>query len=388
MNFFDHIPDKILVSARELALSLGHDKITHLHLTSALVSDEKGILHQAISNVSGDSSPSAVERVLKRELMMIPPKDNPSDEVFFSHLIIPVIDSALQKSQSQGGTYTHLAVDRLILGIIGDSQIVSVLEQAGVPVSRVTNELLILSGREVKSVKGDSGNRNFKALTSYGMDMLEEAATFAPVIGRDDEISAVLLHLSKQPKGNVILVGEPGVGKTCIAEGIAQRMVKGDVPELFANARLFSLDVGALLGHTKYRGQFELRVNNILKEAEQGNVILFIDDIHLLVGAGKIEDSTVDAANLFKPVLARGNLKCIGATTHEEYRKYIEKDAAFETRFHKIYIAEPTVSDTADILRGLREKFEGEYRVRILDRTLVDAATLSNRYITGRSLYY
>lgn len=376
---FDPIQDEVLDRARKLAMKLGHDKITNLHLTSALISDDKGIFYEAISKVSGEGSPSAVDRVLNRELKMLPSKSTAPDEVYFSHLLIPIIDGALVNA--------HLAVDRLILGILGDSLIVSLLEETGVLVSRVTNEVLILSGSEVKRVKAaDSGNSNFRALTTYGKDLLEEAEKFAPVIGRDDEINQVLLHLSKETKGNVILVGEPGVGKTCIAEAIAQRMVKGDVPECIANARFFSLDVAALLGNTEYRGQFERRFQNILKETEDGKTILFIDEIHLLMGAGKVEDSTVDAANLFKTVLARGNISCIGATTNEEYRKYVEKDAAFERRFRKILVTEPTVSETADILRGLREKFEGVYSVRILDRALVDAATLSNRYITGRHL--
>lgn len=226
------------------------------------------------------------------------------------------------------------------------------------------------------------------ALKTYGRDLIEQAAKFDPVIGRDQEIRQVIQNLSRRTKNNPMLVGEPGVGKTAVVEGLAQRILRGDVPSTLANVRIIELDMGALLAGAQYRGQFEERLKAVLNEVEaaQGKVILFIDEIHLVLGAGRFEGSNMDAANLFKPMLARGQLRCIGATTLEEYRKYVEKDAAFERRFQKIIVAEPSVEDTVSILRGLKERYESHHGVRILDRALVVAAELSSRYITGNKL--
>ncbi|XP_061998088.1 chaperone protein ClpB1-like [Rosa rugosa] len=226
------------------------------------------------------------------------------------------------------------------------------------------------------------------ALKTYGRDLIEQAAKFDPVIGRDQEIRQVIQNLSRRTKNNPMLVGEPGVGKTAVVEGLAQRIIRGDVPSSLANVRIVELDMGALLGGATYRGQFEGRLKAVLNEVEaaEGKVILFIDEIHLVLGAGRVEGSNMDAANLFKPMLARGQLRCIGATTLEEYRKYVEKDAAFERRFQKIIVAEPSVEDTVSILRGLKERYESHHGVKILDRALVVAAELSSRYITGRRL--
>ncbi|XP_048443865.1 chaperone protein ClpB1 [Pyrus x bretschneideri] len=233
----------------------------------------------------------------------------------------------------------------------------------------------------------DSEDTTLKTLKTYGRDLVNQAGKLDPVIGRDEEIKRVETILSRRTKNNPVLIGEPGVGKTAVVEGLAQRIVGGDVSSNLADVRLIALDMGALVAGATHQGEFEERLKAVLKEVEEakGKVILFIDEIHLVLGAGRTEGS-MDAANLFKPMLARGQLRCIGATTLEEYRKYVEKDAAFERRFQQVYVAEPSVPDTISILRGLKEKYEGHHGVWILDKALVVAAHLSSRYITGRHL--
>ncbi|WJX75670.1 Chaperone protein ClpB1 [Trifolium repens] len=409
-----HKTNETFVASRKLAISSGHAQLTPLHIASTLISDPNGIFFQTISNVGGEESSHSVERVLKQALMKLPTQFPRSNDVFvppsFSLLkiISRVLKQALKKLPTQFPPSndvhvppsssllkiilsaneaqklhgdTRLALDQLILGILDDSQISDLLTESGVAASMVKLEVEKLRAKDGKNFGCGFDDINFKALLTYGRDLVEQAGKLEPVIGRDEEIRRVVRILSRRTKNNPIVIGESGVGKTAIVEGLAQRIVRGDVPSNLADVRLIALDMGALVAGTRLRGQFEEWLKAVLEEVEEadGKVIVFIDEIHQCSGS-------MDAANLFKPMLARGQLRCIGAMTLDEYRKYVEKDAAFERRFQQVYVSEPSVPNTISILRGLKEKYEGHHGVRIQDRAIVVAAQLSSRYITGRHL--
>ncbi|KAG8379246.1 hypothetical protein BUALT_Bualt07G0068700 [Buddleja alternifolia] len=384
---FTHKTNEALAEAHELAMSAGHAQFTPLHVAASLISDPNGIFREAVANADGgDKAANAVERVVNQAMKKVPPQTPPPDEISASISLFNVIRRA--KSLQKFRRDTQLAVDHVILGLLEDSQIQDLLKEAGVTTAKLKSEVEKLRGKERRKVESASRDATFQALKTYGRDLVEQAGKLDPVIGRDEEIRRVIRILSRRTKNNPVVIGEPGVGKTAVVEGLARRIVNGDVPSNLSDVRLVALDMGALIAGSKYRGEFEERLKAVLKEVEgaQGKVILFIDEIHLVLGAGRTEGSTMDAANLFKPMLARGQLRCIGATTLEEYKKYVEKDAAFERRFQQVYVAEPSVPDTISILRGLKEKYEGHHGVKIQDRALVVAAQLSARYIAGRHL--
>jgi ATP-dependent Clp protease ATP-binding subunit ClpB len=283
-----------------------------------------------------------------------------------------------------------VSVEHLVLGLIretGNKEMQRFLETFDLTEERVREAMLALRG--TRKVTSQNPEGTYEVLEKYGLDLVETArrGKLDPVIGRDDEIRRVVRILSRKTKNNPVLIGEPGVGKTAIVEGLAQRILKGDVPEGLKDKTIFALDMGALLAGAKYRGEFEERLKAVLQEikAAEGRILLFIDELHTIVGAGKAEGA-MDAGNLLKPMLARGELHCIGATTLDEYRKYVEKDAALERRFQPVMVDQPSVEDTISILRGLREGFEVHHGVRITDNALVNAATLSHRYISDRFL--
>eukprot|EP00026_Physarum_polycephalum_P002157 Phypoly_transcript_02162.p1 GENE.Phypoly_transcript_02162~~Phypoly_transcript_02162.p1 ORF type:complete len:900 (+),score=200.10 Phypoly_transcript_02162:111-2810(+) len=382
----EHFTDKtneLLSKARELALDSAHVQMTPVHLALALISDPEGLAVQIFKKAGADIS--AAERALRKLFVRIPVQDPPPTDVSASGTLMQVLRHAQQIQKKQGDS--HLAVDHILLALAEEKDIMSILGDAGLSKTQLADTVKQLRGG--RKVEGKSAEEAYDALNKYGHDLVADAESgkLDPVIGRDDEIRRVIRVLCRRTKNNPVLIGEPGVGKTAIVEGLAQRIVRGDIPESLNNKRVISLDMGALVAGAKYRGEFEERLKAVLKEIKESpvGIILFIDEIHLVLGAGKA-DGAMDAANLLKPMLARGELRCIGATTLSEYRKHVEKDPAFERRFQQVYVAEPSVNDTISILRGLKEKYEAHHGVRIADSALVLAAQLSHRYITNRFL--
>ncbi|OUJ16413.1 ATPase AAA [Acetobacter orientalis] len=374
-----------LQAAQTIAIRDFNQQLTPEHLLKAMLDDEEGAASALIRAAGGN--PDAVRAANEQALAKLPkvqgggagqPQTTPD--------LVRVLDSAEQAAQKAGDSF--VAQDRLLVGIaLSDTAAGKALKENGAKPDAL--EKAIATIRKGRTVNSENAEANFDALKKYARDVTEvaQAGKLDPVIGRDEEIRRAIQVLARRSKNNPVLIGEPGVGKTAIVEGLAQRIVNGDVPEALKNKKLLSLDMGALVAGAKYRGEFEERLKAVLKEIEtaEGQIILFIDEMHTLVGAGRT-DGAMDASNLIKPELARGTLHCIGATTLDEYRKYIEKDAALARRFQPVFVGEPSVADTISILRGIKEKYELHHGVRITDGALVSAATLSNRYITDRFL--
>ncbi len=370
-------------TAQSMAQENQNNYIMPEHLLYALVDQDGGLIPSLLGKMGVDCN--ALLSELDTAITALP-KVSGDTQVYLSQEANRVITAAEKAAKSMGDEY--LSVEHLMIGIFAapTPAIKRIFDNHGITKSAFTTEL---SKVKTSPVTGDTPESTYDALAKYGTDLVKRARDneLDPVIGRDTEIRNVIRILSRKTKNNPVLIGEPGVGKTAIAEGLAQRIVRGDVPEGLKNKTIFSLDMGALIAGAKYRGEFEERLKAVLEEIRrsEGGIILFIDELHTIVGAGKTEGS-MDAGNLLKPMLARGELHCIGATTLDEYRKYIEKDAALERRFQPVQVDEPTVEDTISILRGLKERYEVYHGVRIHDSALVAAATLSNRYITDRFL--
>ena len=387
---FNHYTQKSLEavqSARELAVANGHQQLEQVHLLLALLSQEGGLTAQLLRKM--DITVESLEAAAKAELRKIPSvKASREADRFY---ISADLDATLQKAEEEAKTMRDefVSVEHLFLGLLETAQgaVKSLFSTY-----RITKEAALKALQSIRGnqrVTSDSPEGTYDALEKYGTDLVKRAREqkMDPVIGRDEEIRNVIRILSRKTKNNPVLIGEPGVGKTAIAEGLAQRIVKKDVPKSLQDKTIFSLDMGALIAGAKYRGEFEERLKAVLNEVKEsdGRIILFIDELHTIVGAGKTEGS-MDAGNLLKPMLARGELHCIGATTLDEYRQYIEKDAALERRFQPVQVDEPTVEDTIAILRGLKERYEVFHGVKIADSAIIAAATLSHRYITDRFL--
>ena len=372
-------------SAQMLAMREGHPQFLPEHLLKVLLDDSEGLAAGLIQRAGGNAKQALalVEDALARQAKVSGAASQPGA----SRDLVRLFDT-VQKIASKAGD-SYVTVERLLLAIATEKDMDAgkLLAKAGVTPQALNNAINDL--RKGRTADNATAENAYEALKKYTRDLTEAARTgkLDPVIGRDEEIRRAIQVLSRRTKNNPVLIGEPGVGKTAIAEGLALRIINGDVPESLTDKRLLSLDMGALIAGAKYRGEFEERLKSVLSEvtAAEGGVILFIDEMHTLVGAGKA-DGAMDASNLLKPALARGELHCVGATTLDEYRKHVEKDAALARRFQPIFVSEPTVEDTVSILRGLKEKYELHHGVRITDAAIVAAATLSNRYITDRFL--
>ena len=389
MNFEQYTQQSqaLIQDAQTLAIAKGNQEISVLHLLSVMIQASDQVVYQVLKNIGVEADPCSkyLEQQISK-LSSVSGSGYDSRNIYFSNACMQVLakaEVASKKTQEK-----LVAVDQIFLQLIksNDPDIRSFRETFNIHLQSVEAAIKHLNEHKPSA---SEGTQDYKVLKKYGRDLVEVAkkGKLDPVIGRDDEILRVVRILSRKTKNNPVLIGEPGVGKTAIAEGLAQRIVNGDVPEGLKHKTIFSLDIASLIAGAKYRGEFEERLKSVLKEIKesQGNILVFIDEIHTIVGAGKTEGA-MDVGNILKPMLARGELHCIGATTLSEYRKYIEKDPALERRFQQVLVQEPDVEDTISILRGLKERFELHHGVRIHDNAIVAAATLSDRYISDRFL--
>jgi len=384
-------PEKFTIKAQEalqrsqrLADEHGHQQIEPEHLLLSLLMDREGLVISVFKKL--DVPPGKIENRLQKELERFPKVSGGIGQIYLSKDLNDVLGKSLKESESLKDEY--VSVEHLLLALSeAKTTAGEILRENGVVRENILRVLQEIRGGQ--RVTDQNPEEKYQALKRYGRDLndLARQGKLDPVIGRDEEIRRVLQVLSRRTKNNPVLIGEPGVGKTAIAEGIAHRIVAGDVPENLKTKRIVALDMGSMVAGTKFRGEFEDRMKAVLREIQEANgeIVLFIDELHTLVGAGSAEGA-VDASNMLKPALARGELRCIGATTLDEYRKHIEKDAALERRFQPVFVGEPSVEDTISILRGLKERYEVHHGVRIKDSALVEAAILSHRYITDRFL--
>ncbi len=384
MNEFTERSRGFIQAAQTIAMREDHQRMVPEHLLKALMDDEQGLASNLIKRAGG--SPERVVEALEAALAKQPKVSGDAGQVYLDSQTGKVLDEAAKIAKKAGDSF--VPVERILTALaVVRSGAKTALDAGGVSAQNLNGAINdIRKGRTADTASAEEG---YDALKKYALDLTERArdGKIDPIIGRDEEIRRAMQVLSRRTKNNPVLIGEPGVGKTAIAEGIAIRIINGDVPESLKGKTLMALDMGALIAGAKYRGEFEERLKSILKEIEAaaGDIVLFIDEMHTLVGAGKA-DGAMDASNLLKPALARGELHCIGATTLDEYRKHVEKDAALARRFQPVMVEEPTVEDTVSILRGIKEKYELHHGVRISDSALVAAATLSHRYITDRFL--